>query len=93
MKTCIDCKQEKETCDFVKVKSYKGKDYYTKFCRKCNYQRRKSKGSFTPYTNAYREKWNAYQREYKKKVYWSDKTKEQYEMWIAYRDLRSQNKK
>ena len=73
MKTCIDCKQEKELECFIKVRSYMNKDYYTKFCRKCNYQRRKRKGSFTPYTNKNRDAWNLYQKEYAKKRYWANK--------------------
>jgi len=84
MKTCIDCKCEKDDEAFIKVRSYKGKDYHTKFCRQCNWLRRKKKGN-TPYNisgpdyyiaQGNREKWNAYQRQYAKKRYWANKGKE-----------------
>ena len=67
LKTCQDCEIEKPIDDFDTIKRI-DKSYKLNFCKKCAWLRRKKKG-YQTYHQKHPEKWNAYQKAYKKKKY------------------------
>jgi len=62
-KVCIDCNQEKSIDDFQSVR----KKWKLNFCKKCSWLRRKAKG-YQTYQQKHPEKWNIYQKEYKRNL-------------------------